>query len=87
MPYVFINKLLNELRDELLSAMHSAVRGKCDRDDRLTSTGSIERLRAPRRVKWQIPSRFRSDVSQQFRHIARGPGRLVIFKHLEQKRT
>lgn len=25
MPYVFINKLLNELRDELLSAMHSAV--------------------------------------------------------------
>ena len=25
MPYIFINKLLNELRDELLSAMHSAV--------------------------------------------------------------
>lgn len=25
MPYVFINKLLNELRDELLSAMHAAV--------------------------------------------------------------
>ena len=25
MPYVYINKLLNELRDELLSAMHSAV--------------------------------------------------------------
>lgn len=25
MPYIFINKLLNELRGELLSAMHSAV--------------------------------------------------------------
>ena len=25
MPYVYINKLLNELRDELLSAMHAAV--------------------------------------------------------------
>ena len=25
MPYIYINKLLNELRDELLSAMHSAV--------------------------------------------------------------
>ncbi len=25
MPYVFIDKLLNELRDELLSAMHAAV--------------------------------------------------------------
>ena len=25
MPYLFINKVLNELRDELLSAMHSAV--------------------------------------------------------------
>ena len=25
MPYIYINKLLNELRDELLSAMHAAV--------------------------------------------------------------
>ncbi len=25
MPYIFINKLLNELKGELLSAMHSAV--------------------------------------------------------------
>jgi hypothetical protein len=25
MPHIYINKLLNELRDELLSAMHSAV--------------------------------------------------------------
>ena len=25
MPHLYINKLLNELRDELLSAMHSAV--------------------------------------------------------------
>ena len=25
MPYLFIDKLLNELRDELLSAMHAAV--------------------------------------------------------------
>ena len=25
MPYIYIDKLLNELRDELLSAMHSAV--------------------------------------------------------------
>jgi hypothetical protein len=25
MPYIYINKLLNELRDELLSAMHSAI--------------------------------------------------------------
>jgi hypothetical protein len=25
MAYIYINKLLNELRDELLSAMHSAV--------------------------------------------------------------
>lgn len=25
MPYIYISKLLNELRDELLSAMHTAV--------------------------------------------------------------
>jgi hypothetical protein len=25
MPYIYIDKILNELRDELLSAMHSAV--------------------------------------------------------------
>jgi hypothetical protein len=25
MPYIYIDKVLNELRDELLSAMHSAV--------------------------------------------------------------
>jgi hypothetical protein len=25
MPYIYISKLLNELRDELLSAMHDAV--------------------------------------------------------------
>ena len=25
MPYLYIDKLLNELRDELLSAMHAAV--------------------------------------------------------------
>ena len=25
MPYIYITKLLNELRDELLSAMHTAV--------------------------------------------------------------
>ena len=28
MPYLYIDKVLNELRDELLSAMHSAVQSE-----------------------------------------------------------
>lgn len=28
MPYLYIDKVLNELRDELLSAMHSAVKAE-----------------------------------------------------------
>ena len=40
MPYVFINKLLNELRDELLSAMHSAV----EREVRAGRPVDVDRL-------------------------------------------
>ncbi len=28
MPYVYIDRVLNELRDELLSAMHSAIKAE-----------------------------------------------------------
>lgn len=40
MPYIYINKLLNELRDELLSAMHSAV----DREVRAGKPVDVDRL-------------------------------------------
>ncbi|MGI4830425.1 MAG: hypothetical protein ACRYFU_19820 [Janthinobacterium lividum] len=40
MPYIFINKLLNELRDELLSAMHAAV----DREVRAGQPVDVSRL-------------------------------------------
>ena len=34
MPYIYIDKLFNELRDELLSAMHAAVKSEV-RDGRV----------------------------------------------------
>jgi hypothetical protein len=39
-PYVYIDKLLNELRDELLSAMHAAV----DREVRAGQKVDVSRL-------------------------------------------
>lgn len=42
MPYVFINKLLNELRDELLSAMHAAVEREV-REGRPVDVGRLYR--------------------------------------------
>ena len=40
MPYIYIDKLLNELRDELLSAMHAAV----EREVRTGSRVDVSRL-------------------------------------------
>jgi hypothetical protein len=40
MPHIYINKLLNELRDELLSAMHAAV----DREVRAGKPVDVGRL-------------------------------------------
>ncbi len=40
MPYIYINKVLNELRDELLSAMHAAV----DREVRAGRPVDVARL-------------------------------------------
>jgi hypothetical protein len=40
MPYLYIDKLLNELRDELLSAMHAAV----EREVRVGSKVDVNRL-------------------------------------------
>ncbi len=40
MPYLYIDKLLNELRDELLSAMHAAV----EREVRAGSKVDVNRL-------------------------------------------
>jgi hypothetical protein len=40
MPYLYIDKVLNELRDELLSAMHAAV----EREVRVGSKVDVNRL-------------------------------------------
>lgn len=40
MPYLYIDKVLNELRDELLSALHSAV----DREVRTGNKVDVSRL-------------------------------------------
>ncbi len=40
MPYLYIDKLLNELRDELLSAMHAAV----EREVRTGAKVDVSRL-------------------------------------------
>ncbi|HEY0784658.1 MAG TPA: hypothetical protein VGD62_02235 [Acidobacteriaceae bacterium] len=40
MPYLYIDKVLNELRDELLSAMHAAV----EREVRTGSKVDVNRL-------------------------------------------
>jgi hypothetical protein len=40
MPYLYIDKVLNELRDELLSAMHAAV----DREVRAGTKVDVNRL-------------------------------------------
>lgn len=40
MPYLYIDKVLNELRDELLSAMHAAV----DREIRAGTKVDVNRL-------------------------------------------
>ena len=40
MPYLYIDKVLNELRDELLSAMHAAV----EREVRAGSKVDVNRL-------------------------------------------
>jgi hypothetical protein len=33
MPYIYIDRVLNELRSELLSAMHQAVSGQCKKGE------------------------------------------------------
>ena len=40
MPYIYVDKILNELRPELLSAMHSAV----DREVRAGQKVDVQRL-------------------------------------------